>query len=71
MDTERLNKYFEQVKEERNNRTNPEFVGYSPVKTNQILDSIFETDNPAQLLQLVDEDYEKVSASQRSLKRLT
>lgn len=62
MDTERLYKYIEQVKEERNNRPNPEFKGYSPVEMSQILDSIFETDSRLQLLQLADEDYKKVPA---------
>ncbi|MDA3943256.1 MAG: hypothetical protein PF694_06915 [Bacteroidetes bacterium] len=60
MDKERLYKYVEQVKEERNNRPNSEFEGYSPVEMSQILDSIFETVSRLQLLQLADEDYKKV-----------
>ncbi|MBU1369782.1 MAG: hypothetical protein KJ578_03290 [Bacteroidetes bacterium] len=70
MDTERLYKYIEQVKEGRNNRPNPEFKEYSPVEMSQILDSIFETDSRLQLLQLADEDYKKVPAMPTLTKKI-
>lgn len=60
MDFEELEKHLDKIMHEQNNRSMPEFEGYSPAEMHLILYSTFEKDSPIELQKLSEADYKKV-----------
>ncbi|GAB4313901.1 MAG: hypothetical protein Kow00127_05040 [Bacteroidales bacterium] len=55
-----LQRHLDQVMNEQNNRSIPEFEGYSPLEMHRILHFTFGENSPVQLQKLSDSDYEKI-----------
>ena len=60
MDLKDIQKQIEQVMSEQNNRSVPEFEGYSPFEMHKILHFTFAIDSPLRLQKLTDSDYKKI-----------
>lgn len=60
MELNDIQKHLEKVMHEQNNRSIPEFEGYSPMDMHQILHNTLGNDSPIQLQKLSDADYEKI-----------
>lgn len=60
MDLKDIQKHLDQVMSAQNNRSIPEFEGYSPFEMHQILDFTFGKDSPIQLQKLSGPDYKKI-----------
>ena len=60
MDLNDIQKHIDQVMHEQNNRSVPEFEGYSPFEMHQILHFTFGADSPVKLQKLTDSDYKKI-----------
>lgn len=60
MDLKDIQRHIDQVMNEQNNRSIPEFEGYSPIEMHQILHFTFCKDCPIQLQKLSDSDYRKI-----------
>jgi len=60
MDLKDIQRHIDQVMNEQNNRSIPEFEGYSPFEMHQILHFTFGKDSPIQLQKLSDSDYKKI-----------
>ncbi len=60
MDLKDIQKHIDQAMNEQNNRSIPEFEGYSPFEMHQILHFTFGKDSPIQLQKLTDSDYKKI-----------
>jgi len=60
MELDDIQKHIEQVINEQNNRSIPEFEGYSPFDMHHILHFTFETNSPLSLRNLEDFEYEKI-----------
>ncbi|MCF8309323.1 MAG: hypothetical protein K9I68_09975 [Bacteroidales bacterium] len=60
MDYEELQRQISQVMHEQNNRSVPEFEGYSPAEMYQVLNFTFGPESPIQLQKLSDSDYKKI-----------
>ncbi|NJN28485.1 MAG: hypothetical protein HC819_22185 [Cyclobacteriaceae bacterium] len=60
MSLKELQKHLDQVMNEQNNRSIPEFEGYSPFEMNQILYFTFSKDSPVQFQRLSDTDYKRI-----------
>jgi len=60
MELKNLQKHIDQAMNEQNNRSIPEFEGYSPFEMYQILYFTFGKDSPIQLQKLSDSDYKKI-----------
>lgn len=60
MDLKNIQKHIDQVMIEQNNRSIPEFEGYSPFEMHKILHFTFAIDSPLKLQKLSDSDYEKI-----------
>ena len=54
---ERLKKYVEQLIQEENNKSIPDFEGYSPIEMSHILDHPFDNNSPIQLIETGEVDY--------------
>jgi hypothetical protein len=59
MDLKDVQKHIDQVMNEQNNRSIPEFEGYSPFEMHHILHYTFESNSPIMLQNLADSDYNK------------
>lgn len=57
MDLEDLQKHMDQVMNEQNNRSIPDFEGYSPSEMHNIMHFTFEPNSPVILQELADSDY--------------
>lgn len=57
MDLEALQKHMDQVMNEQNNRSIPDFEGYSPSEMHNIMHFTFEPNSPVILQELADSDY--------------
>lgn len=60
MDLKDIQKYIDRAMNEQNNRSIPEFEGYSPNDMHHILHFTFEKDSPIQLQRLSESDYQKI-----------
>jgi hypothetical protein len=60
MDLKDIQKQIDQVMSEQNNRSVPEFEGYSPFEMHNILHFTFAIDSPLRLQKLTDSDYKKI-----------
>jgi hypothetical protein len=60
MDLKEIQKHIDQSMYEQNNRSIPEFEGYSPFEMHQVLYFTFGKDSPIQLQKLSDTDYKKI-----------
>ncbi len=60
MDLEDIQKHIDKVMNEQNNRSIPEFEGYSPFEMHHILHFTFESNSPISLQKLSNIDYEKI-----------
>jgi hypothetical protein len=60
MDLKDIQRHIGQVMNEQNNRSIPEFEGYSPFEMHQILHFTFGKDSPIQLQKLSDTDYKRI-----------
>jgi hypothetical protein len=60
MDLKDLQKQIDQVMSEQNNRSVPEFEGYSPFEMHNILNFTFAIESPLRLQKLTCSDYEKI-----------
>ncbi|MFC2100840.1 hypothetical protein ACFLRZ_03320 [Bacteroidota bacterium] len=60
MDLEELNRHIKEVMNEQNNRSIPEFEGYSPFEMHHILHFTFSANSPVQYQKLSDFDYKKI-----------
>lgn len=60
MDIKELQKHIDQVMQEQNNRSLPEFEGYSPFEMHQILHFTFGADSPLKLKKLSEADYKRI-----------
>jgi hypothetical protein len=60
MDLKDIQKQIDQVMSEQNNRSNPDFEGYSPFEMHKILHFTFAVDSPIKLQKLADSDYKKI-----------
>lgn len=57
---EEINKHFEKIQNERNNRGLPDFEGYSPLEMQFILYDTLGNNSPIQLIELRDADFKKI-----------
>ena len=57
---EEINKHFEKIQNERNNRGISDFEGYSPIEMQFVIYDTFGNDSPIQLLELCDTDFKKI-----------
>jgi len=60
MDLKDIQRHIDHVMNEQNNRSIPEFEGYSPFELHQILHFTFDKDSPIKLQKLTDSDYKKI-----------
>ena len=60
MDLKDIQRHIDQVMNEQNNRSIPEFEGYSPFEMHKILHFTFAIDSPLRLQKLTDSDYKKI-----------
>ncbi|MCF8259487.1 MAG: hypothetical protein K9J12_01820 [Melioribacteraceae bacterium] len=60
MDLKDIQRHIDQIMHEENNRSIPEFEGYSPFEMHQILHFTFGIDSPIQLHKLSDKDYKRI-----------
>lgn len=60
MDLKDLQKQINQIMNERNNRSIPNFEGYSPFEMHQIINFTFGPDSPIKMQKLSDSDYKKI-----------
>lgn len=60
MDLKDIQKQLDQIMNEQNKRSVPEFEGYSPFEMHQILHFTFAKESPVQLQKLSEADYKKV-----------
>ena len=60
MDFDDLQKQLHQIMDEQNNRSIPEFEGYSPLQMHQILHFTFGEESPIKLLKLSGSEYKKI-----------
>ena len=60
MDLEDIQKHIKKVMIEHNNRSIPEFEGYSPFEMHHILHFTFGADSPIKIQKLSDADYKKI-----------
>ncbi len=60
MDLEDIQEHIDKVMNEQNNRSIPEFEGYSPFEMHHVLHFTFGADSPIQLQKLSDSDYQKI-----------
>jgi len=60
MDLKDMQRHIDQVINQQNNRSIPEFEGYSPFEMNHILNFTFDKDSPIQLQRLSDTDYKRI-----------
>ena len=60
MDLRDLQRHIDQVMNEQNNRSIPEFEGYSSFEMHKILHSTFAIDSPLKLQKLSESDYRKI-----------
>jgi hypothetical protein len=60
MDLEDIQRHIDQVMNEQNNRSIPDFEGYSPFEMHHILHFTFGKDSPIKLQRLSDTDYKKI-----------
>lgn len=60
MDLDDVQKQIDKIMVEQNNRSIPEFEGYSPFEMLQILHFTFGADSPIKLQKLSDPDYKKI-----------
>lgn len=60
MDLENVQKHIDKVMNEQNNRSIPEFEGYSPFEMHQIIRFTFESNSPISLQKLSNFDYKKI-----------
>ena len=60
MDLEDIQKHINKVMVEHNNRSIPEFEGYSPFEMHHILHFTFGTDSPIKIEKLSDSDFKKI-----------
>ena len=60
MDLNDIQRHIDRVMYEQNNRSIPEFEGYSPFEMHQILHFTFGPDSPIKLQKLSDSDYKKI-----------
>jgi len=60
MDLKDIQRHIDQVMNEQNNRSIPEFEGYSPFEMHHILNFTFGKDSPIQLQKLSDIDYKRI-----------
>ncbi|SHI43043.1 hypothetical protein SAMN04487911_10246 [Arenibacter nanhaiticus] len=60
MDIGDLKKHIGKVMNEQNNRSIPEFEGYSPTEMHHVLHFTFGEDSPITLQQLSESDYKKI-----------
>lgn len=60
MDLKDIQRHIDQVMNEQNNRSIPEFEGYSPFEMHHILNFTFETNSPISFQKLTDSDYSKI-----------
>jgi hypothetical protein len=60
MDLKNIQRHLDQVMNEQNNRSIPEFEGYSPFEMHHILNFTFESNSPISLQKLNDSDYNKI-----------
>lgn len=59
MDIKDIQKHIDQVMNEQNNRSIPEFEGYSPFEMHHILHFTLEVNSPIKLQKLAESDYNK------------
>ncbi|MFO7736625.1 MAG: hypothetical protein R6W70_10505, partial [bacterium] len=60
MDFQNMQKHLNQMMNKQNNRSIPEFEGYSPAEMHQILHFTFGKESPLKLKKLSDSDYKKI-----------
>ncbi len=60
MDLKDIQKHIDQVMSEQNNRSIPEFEGYSPFEMHKILHFTLAIDSPLRLQKLPEADYKKI-----------
>ena len=60
MDLKGIQKHIDKLMNEQNNRSIPDFEGYSPFEMHQILHFTVSTDSPIKLQRLSDADYKKI-----------
>lgn len=60
MDLKDIQRHIDQVMNEQNNRSIPEFEGYSPFEMHHILNFTFEPNSPISFQKLTDSDYSKI-----------
>mgnify|MGYP001136140855 CR=1 FL=1 len=60
MDLSNIQRHIDQVMNEQNNRSIPEFDGYSPFEMHHILHFTFEPKSPISLQKITDSDYGKI-----------
>lgn len=60
MDLKDIQRHIDQVMHEQNNRSIPEFEGYSPAEMHRILHFTFAKDCPIQLQKITDAEYKKI-----------
>lgn len=59
MELDDIEKHINHTMDEQNNRSIPEFEGYSPFEMHHILHFTFESNSPIELQKLADSDYSK------------
>ena len=60
MDLKDLQRHIDKVMNEENNRSIPEFEGYSPFEMHNILNFTFETNSPISLQKLTESEYSNI-----------
>jgi len=60
MELDDLQRHIDQVMNEQNNRSIPEFEGYSPAEMHKILNYTFVSGSPLKLRKLSDSDYNRI-----------
>ena len=60
MDLKDIQKHIDKVMDEQNNRSIPEFEGYSPFEMHQILHFTFEPKSPIKIQKLSESDYQMI-----------
>ena len=60
MDLKDIQRQIDQIMNEQNNRSIPEFEGYSPYEMHHILNLTYESNSPISLQKLTDSDYTKI-----------
>lgn len=60
MDLKELQRHLDQITHEENNRSIPDFEGYSPIEMHHILHFTFGEESPVKLQKLSEGDYKKI-----------